>query len=108
MATSTQALRVAPARTARRARGSSNRIFTPLITRTGDAPDRVPCHYAPGRADALEEMGIVERVLDIRFTRYGTILEELEIICCMTGFRRWVLVEYTADGSRRSVELGAG
>jgi len=53
-------------------------------------------------------MGIVERVLDIRFTRYGTILEELEIICCMTGFRRWVLVEYTADGSRRSVELGAG
>lgn len=48
----------------------------------------------------------MQKVLDIRFTRYGTILEELEIICCMTGFRRRVLVEYLADGSCRCVELG--
>jgi hypothetical protein len=41
------------------------------------------------------------------FTRYGTILEELEVVCTMTGFRRHVLVEYMADRSC-SVELGAG
>jgi hypothetical protein len=50
----------------------------------------------------------LEKVLNIWFTRYGTILEELEIICTMTGFRRRVLVEYMADGSCRSVDLGAG
>lgn len=49
-----------------------------------------------------------ERVLDIRFTRYGTILEELEITCCMTGFRLRLLVEHMTDGSYRSVELGPG
>ena len=51
---------------------------------------------------------MLERVLEIRFTRYGTILEELEIICRMTGFRRRVLVEYMADGTYRSVDLGSG
>lgn len=42
------------------------------------------------------------------FTRYGTILEGLEVVCTMTDFGRRVLVEYMADGSCRSVELGAG
>ena len=51
---------------------------------------------------------MLERVVDIRFTRYGTILEELEILCCMTGFRRRVLVEYMADGSYRWEDLGPG
>jgi hypothetical protein len=58
--------------------------------------------------DTLKEAATVQRVIDIRFTRYGTILEELEIICCMTGFRQRVLVEYMADGSCRSAQLGAG
>lgn len=51
---------------------------------------------------------MLERVVDIRVTRYGTILEELEIVCCMTGFRLRLLVEYLVDGSSRSVELGPG
>jgi hypothetical protein len=51
---------------------------------------------------------MLERVLDIWFTRYGTILEVLEIVCCMTGFRRRLLVEHMVDGSCRSVELGPG
>ncbi len=50
----------------------------------------------------------MKKVLNIWVTSYGTILEELEIICCMTGFRRRVLVEYMCDGSYRSAELGAG
>ncbi len=49
---------------------------------------------------------MLERVVDIRFARYGTILEELEVVCCMTGFRLRVLVEYTADGSCRLEDLG--
>ncbi len=49
---------------------------------------------------------MLERVVGIRFARYGTILEELEVVCCMTGFRLRVLVEYTADGSCRLEDLG--
>ncbi len=48
------------------------------------------------------------RVVDIEVTRYGTILEEIELICTMTGFRMRFLVEHTCDGSQRSVELEAG
>jgi hypothetical protein len=55
-----------------------------------------------------KEIEMLERVLDIWFTRYGTILEVLEIVCCMTGFRRRLLVEHMVDGSCRSVELGPG
>ncbi len=50
----------------------------------------------------------MERLIDVEVTGHGTILEELEIVCTMTGFRRHALVEYMADGSCRSVELGAG
>ena len=90
-----------------RSSGFSKRILTPTITRTGDAPDRVPCHHVPGGADALKEAAIVERVLDIRFTRYGTILEEVMLICTMTGFRRRVVVEHTVEGLSRSLEVMA-
>lgn len=55
-----------------------------------------------------EEIEMVERVVDIEVTRYGTILEEIELICTMTGFRMRFLVEHTCDGSQRSVELEAG
>jgi hypothetical protein len=51
---------------------------------------------------------MMERVIDIKVTRYGTILEEIELICTMTGFRRRFLVEHTRDGSHRCVELEAG
>jgi hypothetical protein len=51
---------------------------------------------------------MLERIIDLKISRYGTILEELEIICCMTGFRQRLLVEHLADGSYRLVDLGAG
>lgn len=51
---------------------------------------------------------MIERWLDIEVGLYGTITEEIEIICCMTGFRRRLLVHHRGDGSFRSVELEAG
>jgi len=50
---------------------------------------------------------MLERVVDLRSTRYGTIPAELEVVCCTTGFRLRVLVEYTPDGSCRLEDLGA-
>ena len=47
----------------------------------------------------------VERLLDVEVTRYGTIIEEIEIICCMTGFGRRFLVEHIGEGFYRSAEL---
>jgi len=49
----------------------------------------------------------MERLVDVEVTRYGTIIEEVEIICTMTGFRRRVLVEHTVKGLRRSIEVMA-
>lgn len=51
---------------------------------------------------------MMERLLDVEVTEYGTIIEEIELICCMTGFRQRFLVEHTVDGLCRYVELGAG
>lgn len=51
---------------------------------------------------------MLQRLIDVEVTRHGTILEELELICCMTGFRLRLLVAHLADGTRRSVELGPG
>ncbi len=51
---------------------------------------------------------MMERLLDIEVTSYGTIIEEIELICCMTGFRRRLLIHYMGEGVRQSVELGAG
>jgi hypothetical protein len=36
------------------------------------------------------------------------IVEEVEVFCHMTRFRRHLLVEYTVDGVRRTVEVSAG
>jgi len=47
---------------------------------------------------------MMERLLDIKVTEYGTILEEIELICTMTGFRRRFLVHHTDEGFH-SVEL---
>ena len=47
----------------------------------------------------------MERLLDIEVTEYGTVTEEIELICCMTGFRRRWLVHHLGEGFFRSVEL---
>ncbi len=49
----------------------------------------------------------IEILRDVEVTPYGTIIEEVEIVCTMTGFRRRVLVEHTVKGLRRSVEVMA-
>ncbi len=51
---------------------------------------------------------MIERLLDVEITRYGTIFEEIELICTLTGFRRRLLVEHTVDGFYHSVELEPG
>jgi hypothetical protein len=37
------------------------------------------------------EVEMLRRLIDVEVTGHGTILEELEIVCCMTGFR-WRLI----------------
>lgn len=49
---------------------------------------------------------MMERLLDIEVTEYGTITEEIELICCMTGFRSRFLVHHTGEGFYRFAELG--
>jgi hypothetical protein len=46
-----------------------------------------------------------ERLLDIEITEYGTVTEEIELICTMTGFRSRFLVHHIGEGFFRSVEL---
>ncbi len=49
---------------------------------------------------------MLERLLEIEVTEDGMIIEELELICSMTGFRLRLLIAYTTQGVRRAVELG--
>ena len=50
---------------------------------------------------------MLERLLDIEVSaEYGTVTEEIELICTMTGFRRRFLVHHIGEGLFRSVELG--
>jgi hypothetical protein len=49
----------------------------------------------------------IEFLMDVEVTTYGTIIEEVQIVCTMTGFRRRVLVEHTIEGLRRSLEVMA-
>ena len=51
---------------------------------------------------------MLERLIDVKVTAHGTILEELEIIYPMTGFRVRLLVEHLGEGFYRSVGLGPG
>ena len=48
-----------------------------------------------------------ERLVDIEITEHGTVTEEVELICTMTGFRRRFLVHHLGEGFFRSVELTA-
>lgn len=50
----------------------------------------------------------IEQLIDVKVTDYGVIIEELEIICCMTGFRQRLLGEYLADGTYHPIKLEPG
>jgi hypothetical protein len=49
---------------------------------------------------------MLERLLDIEVSQNGTVTEEIELICTMTGFRRRFLVHHLGEGFFRSAELG--
>ena len=51
---------------------------------------------------------MLERLVDIELTDHGTVMEEVELICTMTGFRRRLLVHHIGEGFFRSVELAPG
>ncbi len=53
-------------------------------------------------------METMERLLDVEVTKRRTVIEELELVCCMTGFRLRLLVEHLADGSYHTFDLGPG
>jgi hypothetical protein len=48
---------------------------------------------------------MMEKLLDIEVTEHGTILEEVMLICTMTGFRSRFLIHHIGEGFFRSVEL---
>jgi len=50
---------------------------------------------------------MLERLLDIEVTEYATLLEEIEVICTMTGLRRRFLVHHLGEGFFRSLKLEA-
>ena len=52
-------------------------------------------------------MTTMERLLEVEVGAYGTILEEIELICTMTGFRRRFLVHHIGERFFRSIELEA-
>ena len=49
---------------------------------------------------------MLARLLDAEASEHGTLTEEIELICTMTGFRRRFLIHYIGEGFFRSVELG--
>jgi hypothetical protein len=53
----------------------------------------------------MKQKRTMERLIEIEMTPYGTIIEEIEVVCTMTGFRRRVLVEHTLEGASRSLEV---
>ena len=48
---------------------------------------------------------MLERLVDIEVSEDGTVTEEIELICCMTGFRRRFVVHHIGERVFRSVEL---
>jgi hypothetical protein len=48
---------------------------------------------------------VLERLVDIEVSEDGTVTEEIELICCMTGFRRGFVVHHLGERFFRSVEL---
>ena len=60
------------------------------------------------RPEEQIEMTPMERLLEVEVGAYGTILEEIELTCTMTGFRSRFLVHHMGEGFFRSVELSFG
>ena len=61
-------------------------------------------------SSGLKEGGankMLERLVDMEVTDDGTVIEEIELICTMTGHRRRFLVHHIGEGFFRSVELEA-
>jgi hypothetical protein len=50
---------------------------------------------------------MLERLVDMEVTEHGTVTEEIELICTMTGFRRRFLVHHIGERFFRSIELEA-
>ena len=48
---------------------------------------------------------MLERLLDAEASEHGTLTEEIELICTMTGFRRRFLIHHLGEGFFRSIEL---
>ena len=48
---------------------------------------------------------MLERLLDAEAGEHGTLTEEIELICTMTGFRRRFLIHHLREGFFRSIEL---
>ena len=48
---------------------------------------------------------MLERLLDVELSEHGTVTEEIELVCTMTGFRRRLLVHHIGEGFFRSIEL---
>ena len=48
---------------------------------------------------------MMERLLGIEITEQGTILEEIEVFCTMTGFGRRFLIHHLGEGLFQSVQL---
>ena len=44
-------------------------------------------------------------MVDMEVTENGSVTEEIELICCMTGFRRRFVVHHIGERFFRSVEL---
>ena len=51
---------------------------------------------------------MLERLLDIEVTEYGTVTEEIELVCTMTGFRCRSLIHHIVEGFFHSLELEPG
>ena len=49
---------------------------------------------------------MMENLVDIEVSEYGTIVEEIELIYTVTGFRHRLLVHHFGEGFFRSVPLG--
>ena len=64
------------------------------------------CKKPHTRPEEQIEMTAMERLLEVEVGTYETILEEIELICTMTGFRRRFLVHHMGEGFFRSVALG--
>lgn len=51
---------------------------------------------------------MMERLIEVEVTTHATIIETLEIVCPMTGFKVRLSVEHRLDGSFRTLELRPG